>query len=146
MLKLFKAEMIPIGCQCFTVLYRVQWGSFNHALACLKRWLGCGTHVVWPYVVFQRFRKLSRGRVPKQTSPSAVRGIYSWYGGECSWTAEPSDRKRWWIKNKREKGLRKDKARSRTHINIGSAFQHERTQAAEGLRSDAEVAVVLLNR
>ncbi len=95
MLKLFKAEMIPIGCQCFyhssfflccygfscgvlsihldlggthtrgsdpcssaidpkspvhftsvTALYRVQCGLFNHALARLKRWLGCGTHVV----------------------------------------------------------------------------------------------------
>ncbi len=31
---------------CVTALYRVQCGSFNHALARLKRWLGCGTHVV----------------------------------------------------------------------------------------------------
>ncbi len=96
MLKLFKAEMIPIGCQCFyhsslflccygyscgvlfsihfdlgcthtrgsdpclstidsqrpvhftsvPALYRVQCGSFNHALVRLKRWLGCGAHVV----------------------------------------------------------------------------------------------------
>ncbi len=93
MLKLFKSEMILIGCQYFvslkfvlccygysyelfsihlrcthtrgsdpclsmidpqspvdlssvTALYRVQYGSFNHALACLKRWLGCGMHVV----------------------------------------------------------------------------------------------------
>ncbi len=28
------------------VLYHVQCGSFNHALAHLKRWIGCGTHVV----------------------------------------------------------------------------------------------------
>ncbi len=27
-------------------LYRVQCGSFNHALARLKRWLGCSTHVM----------------------------------------------------------------------------------------------------
>ncbi len=93
MLKRFKAEMIPIGCQCFhhllccyayscgvlssihldlgcthirgsepclnmidpqspvhftsvalCALYRVQCGSFNHALAHLKR--VCSTHVV----------------------------------------------------------------------------------------------------
>ncbi len=42
--------------------------------------------------------------------------------------------------------MRKDKARSRTRVNIGSAFQRWRTQGVEGLRSDAEVALYLLDR
>ncbi len=48
------------------------------------------------YVIFQkRFRKLSGGRVPKQTcSQSAVRGVSTHDTEESvQWTAEPSDRK-----------------------------------------------------
>ncbi len=37
----------PVHFTSVTALYRVQCGSLNHALARLKRWLGCGTHVVW---------------------------------------------------------------------------------------------------
>uniref|UniRef100_A0A672K4S7 Uncharacterized protein n=1 Tax=Sinocyclocheilus grahami TaxID=75366 RepID=A0A672K4S7_SINGR len=40
-----------------------------------------------------------------------------------------------------------DKARSRTRVHIGSAFQHWRElKEREGLRSDAEVALFLLDR
>uniref|UniRef100_A0A672LAQ1 Uncharacterized protein n=1 Tax=Sinocyclocheilus grahami TaxID=75366 RepID=A0A672LAQ1_SINGR len=40
-----------------------------------------------------------------------------------------------------------DKARSRTRINIGSAFQRWRElKEREGLRSDGEVALFLLDR
>uniref|UniRef100_A0A8C1GD09 Uncharacterized protein n=1 Tax=Cyprinus carpio TaxID=7962 RepID=A0A8C1GD09_CYPCA len=40
-----------------------------------------------------------------------------------------------------------DKARSRTRVNIESAFQHWRElKEREGLRLDAEVALFLLNR
>uniref|UniRef100_A0A671KRQ9 Uncharacterized protein n=1 Tax=Sinocyclocheilus anshuiensis TaxID=1608454 RepID=A0A671KRQ9_9TELE len=40
-----------------------------------------------------------------------------------------------------------DKARSRTRVNIGSAFQRWRElKEREGLRSDTEVALFLLDR
>uniref|UniRef100_A0A8C2GDT3 Uncharacterized protein n=1 Tax=Cyprinus carpio TaxID=7962 RepID=A0A8C2GDT3_CYPCA len=40
-----------------------------------------------------------------------------------------------------------DKARSKTHVNFGSAFQRWRgLKECEGLRLDAEVALFLLDR
>uniref|UniRef100_A0A671K7B6 Uncharacterized protein n=1 Tax=Sinocyclocheilus anshuiensis TaxID=1608454 RepID=A0A671K7B6_9TELE len=40
-----------------------------------------------------------------------------------------------------------DKARSRSRVNIGSAFQHWRElKEREGLRSDGEVGLFLLDR
>ncbi len=51
---------------------------------------------------------------------------YEYKMGERAFNAQPSDRKRWRIKNKRGKRLRDDKARSRTRVNIASAFQHRR--------------------
>uniref|UniRef100_A0A672MYI9 Uncharacterized protein n=1 Tax=Sinocyclocheilus grahami TaxID=75366 RepID=A0A672MYI9_SINGR len=61
--------------------------------------------------------------------------------------AEPSDRKIEMVdKNKRRKRLQ-NKRRSRTRVNIGSAFQRWRElQEWEGLRLDAEVALFLLDR
>ncbi len=35
----------PVHFTSVTALYRVQCGSFNHALARLKRWLGCACSV-----------------------------------------------------------------------------------------------------
>uniref|UniRef100_A0A671RUI6 Uncharacterized protein n=1 Tax=Sinocyclocheilus anshuiensis TaxID=1608454 RepID=A0A671RUI6_9TELE len=53
----------------------------------------------------------------------------------------------WRIKNKRGKRLRNDKARSRTRVNIGSAFQRWRElKERKGLRSDAVAALFLLDR
>ncbi len=72
------------------------------------------------YVIF-------RARVPKQTCiQSAVRGVSIRDVGERAFNEQPSDRKRWRIKNKRGKRLRDDKARSRTRVNIASAFQRRR--------------------
>ncbi len=81
------------------------------------------------YVIFQKlFRKLSQGRVPKQTcSQSAVRGVSIHDVGERAFNEQPSDRKiEMADKNKRGKRLRDDKARSRTRVNIVSAFQRRR--------------------
>ncbi len=97
------------------------------------------------YVIFKNV-ELSRGGVPKQACSQSAVSVYSWYWGESvQWTAEPSDRKIWQIKNKRGKCLRKDKER-RTHVNVGSAFQRFPTQGAESLRWDAEVALYLPDR
>uniref|UniRef100_A0A672MRU7 Uncharacterized protein n=1 Tax=Sinocyclocheilus grahami TaxID=75366 RepID=A0A672MRU7_SINGR len=58
------------------------------------------------------------------------------------------DRERWQI-TKREKNKKKgyDQARGRTRINIGAAIQQWRElKEREGLESDAEVALFLLDR
>ncbi len=81
------------------------------------------------YVIFQHFRKLSRGRVSKQTcSQSAVRGMSIHDIEERALSEQPRDKKIDMVakKNKRGKRLRNDKARSRTRVNIGSAFQRWR--------------------
>ncbi len=78
------------------------------------------------YAIFQkRFRKLSRGRVPKQTSSqSAVRGVSTHDVEERAFSEQPSQTtERDADKNKSGKHLRNDKARSRTCVNIESAFQ-----------------------
>ncbi len=47
----------------------------------------------------------------------------------------------------KKKDEENDKARGRTRVNIGISFPAlERTQGAEGLRSDAEIALFLLDR
>ncbi len=87
------------------------------------------------------------GRVPKQScSQSAVRGVSTHDVEERAFSEQPSDRKIEMAENKRGKRLRNDKARSRTRVNIGSAFQRESTQGAEGLWLDAEAALVLFDR
>ncbi len=82
------------------------------------------------YVIFQHFRKLSRGRVSKQTcSQSAVRGMSIHDIEERALSEQPRDKKIDMVdkkKKKRGKRLRNDKARSRTRVNIGSAFQRWR--------------------
>jgi len=80
-------------------------------------------------VIFQRFRKLSRGRVPQQTcSQSALRGVSTHDMTERTLSEQPpSDSKiETAEKNKRGQRLRNHKARSRTRVNIGSAFQRWR--------------------
>ncbi len=57
------------------------------------------------YVIFKkRIKKLSRGRVPKQTcSQSAVRGVSTHDVDERAFSEQPSretERQRWRIKNK----------------------------------------------
>ncbi len=60
-------------------------------------------------------------------SQSAVRGVSTHDMEERAFSEQPSDRKiEMAVKNKRGKRLRNDKARSRTRVNIGSAFQRWR--------------------
>jgi len=69
-----------------------------------------------------------RGRVPKQTcSQSAVRGVSTRDMKERAFSEQPSNRKiEMADKNNTGKRLRKDKARSRTRVNIESAFRRWR--------------------
>ncbi len=76
------------------------------------------------YVIFQKcFRKLSQGRVPKQTcSQSAVRGVSTHDMKERAFSEQPSERKIE-MADKKQKRKTSDKARSRICVNIESAFQ-----------------------